>query len=104
LFQRGRYVPLQAKRGREDHVVAFARIHSTRAAISVVPRLSYTLMKGKEEPPIGAIWGDSEITIPPEVAGRRLRHVFTGERFDVGESILCREVFGRFPVALLAME
>lgn len=104
LFQRGAYIPLQAKRGREDHVIAFARTRPKGAVITIVPRLSYTLMKGKEEPPIGAVWGDSEITLPPAVVGRRLRNVFTAERFDVAESILCREAFGRFPVALLALE
>ena len=69
----------------------------------MVPRLSYTLMKGKEEPPIGAVWGDSELALPPEAIGRRVRNIFTGESFDVGESILCREVFSNFPVAVLAL-
>ena len=71
--------------------------------ITAVPRLSYTLMKGKEAPPLGAIWGDSEIALPPEAIGRRLHNVFTGESLTAGESILCREVFANFPVALLAL-
>jgi (1->4)-alpha-D-glucan 1-alpha-D-glucosylmutase len=103
LFQKGSYLPLRVRRGREEHVVAFARRHSGNAAITVVPRLSYTLMKGKEEPPIGAVWGDSELALPPEAIGRRVRNIFTGESFDVGESILCREVFSNFPVAVLAL-
>jgi (1->4)-alpha-D-glucan 1-alpha-D-glucosylmutase len=103
LFQNGSYLPLRVRRGREEHVVAFARCHSGNATITLVPRLSYTLMKGKEEAPLGAVWGDSELALPPEASGRRLRNVFTGESFEVGESILCREVFANFPVAVLAL-
>lgn len=103
LFQNGSYLPLPIRRGREEHVVAFARRYSREAAIIVVPRLSYTLMRGREEPPLGVIWGDSELALPPEAIGSRLHNVFTGESYEVGESILCREVFANFPVALLTL-
>ena len=100
LFQSGGYIPLHVTRGREEHVVAFARTTGSRAAITVVPRFAYTLMKGKEEPPIGTVWGDSELVLPPELAGRRIFNIFTGERFNVSDSVLCREIFAKFPVAL----
>ncbi len=48
LFRTGKYIPLQANRGKEDHVVAFARVRPGEAAIVVAPRLSYTLMKGND--------------------------------------------------------
>lgn len=103
LFQFGDYLPLPVRRGREEHAVAYARRHAGRTVIAVAPRLTYTLMKGKEEPPIGSVWGDSELLLPPQAIGQRLHNVFTGEQFEVGESILCREIFGRFPVALLTV-
>ena len=103
IFQDGSYLPLSIKRGREEHVIAFARRHAGSVVIAAVPRLSYTLMKGKESPPLGAIWGDSEIALPPEAVGRRLHNLFTGESLTAGESILCREVFASFPVALLSL-
>jgi (1->4)-alpha-D-glucan 1-alpha-D-glucosylmutase len=103
LFQNGSYLPLRVRRGREEHIVAFARRHSGNTSVTVVPRLSYTLMKGKEEPPLGAVWGDSEIALPPEAVGKRLQNIFTGESLDAGESVLCREVFANFPVALLTL-
>jgi (1->4)-alpha-D-glucan 1-alpha-D-glucosylmutase len=103
LFRNGNYLPLRVTRGREEHVVTFARRHAGNALITAIPRLSYTLMKGKEAPPLGAIWGDSEIALPPEAIGRRLHNVFTGESLHAGETILCREVFANFPVALLAL-
>ena len=103
LFQRGGYTALHVTRGREEHVVAFARRLGQKAAITVVPRFAYSLMKGKEEPPLGPVWGDSELVLPSELAGRRIHNIFTGERLDVGESILCREIFARFPVALFGL-
>jgi len=44
------------------------------------------------------------LQLPSEVVGRRLRNIFTGERFLAGNSLLCRELFGSFPLALLALD
>ena len=104
LFRLGDYLPLHVNRDRDQHVIAFARQHEGELAITAAPRLSYTIMKGREEPPLGTAWGDSELLLPPEAAGRRLRNVFTGERFVPDKSLLCRELFGCFPVALLALD
>ena len=104
LFHLGRYLPLEAARGREEHVVAFARVHGPQAAITAVPRFAYTLMKGKEEPPLGPVWGDSEICLPQQLFGRRLRNVITGEYLNAGESLLCREIFASFPVGLFTLD
>jgi (1->4)-alpha-D-glucan 1-alpha-D-glucosylmutase len=52
LFQSGKYVPLYANCGKEEHVVAFARACQGEAAIVAAPRLSYTLTKGNAEPPL----------------------------------------------------
>ena len=104
LYRYGSYVPLQVNRGREEHVVAFARQYKETSAITAVPRFAYTLMRGKEELPLGPAWGDAELALPNGVAGKRLRNIFTGEVHDAGSSLLCREIFGRFPFALLASE
>ena len=47
-------------------MLAFARRYEGQAAIVAAPRLSYTLMRGKEEPPVGSAWGDAELALPPE--------------------------------------
>ena len=104
LFRLGRYLPLEASRGKEEHVVAFARQHAGQMSITAVPRLSLTLMKGREEPPIGAVWGDTELLLPPQAAGKRWRNILTDEVLTGGQSLLCREVFASFPVALLALD
>src|SRR5208283_4091779 len=57
LFRHGAYLPLHVARGREEHVLAFARQHEGDWAIVAAPRLSLTLMKGREEPPLGHAWG-----------------------------------------------
>ena len=105
LFQHGRYVPLQVLHDKEEHVVAFARVQGQNTAIVAAPRLSYTLMKGKVEPPTGHVWSDMELVLPAEVAGRQWRNVFTGKvlRSTARNSLLCREVFTQFPVALLGV-
>jgi len=104
LFRLGTYLPLSATRSREEHVVAFAREHNGDLAIAAAPRFSYTLMRGREEPPIGPAWGDAQLSVPPLAKGRQLRNVFTGEKVAAGRSILCREVFAAFPVALLILD
>ena len=101
LFQLGSYLPLQMIHGREEHLVAFARVHQGETIIVAAPRFSYTLMKGREEPPLGGVWGDSELLLPPEAIGKPLRNVFTGEILSPGQSLLGREVLANFPLALL---
>jgi (1->4)-alpha-D-glucan 1-alpha-D-glucosylmutase len=103
LFRLGKYIPLETGRGREEHIIAFAREHEEQAAIVAAPRLGYTMMKGREEPPLGAAWGDSEISVPAHIVGKRVRNILTGETLFVERSLLCREVFAHFPVALLAV-
>ncbi len=104
LFRTGKYIPLQANRGKEDFVVAFARVRLGEAVIVAAPRLSYTLMKGNAEPPLGAAWNDSELVLPPELKHTRWHNVFTGEELTVAERApLCREIFAHFPVALFTL-
>jgi maltooligosyltrehalose synthase len=59
-------------------------------------------MKGVVQPPLGRAWDRSYIEVPPEITGS-FRNVFTGEVLTVNgeQRLLCSEVFGAFPVALL---
>ena len=100
VFQRGEYVPVTVSHAHAQHVVAFTRGGSVLAA---VPRFAFTLMGGRPELPLGAIWGDGDL-VAPDLAGAALRNVFTGARAGVGADgrLALREVFAEFPVALLA--
>ena len=103
LFRAGAYLPLGTGEEKREHVVAFARSYQDSVAIAAVPRFSYTLMRGRPQPPIGDAWGNAELQLPPETAGSRLLNIFTGEVLPAnGRALPCREVFARFPVALLA--
>jgi (1->4)-alpha-D-glucan 1-alpha-D-glucosylmutase len=102
LFHPGRYRPLPAIGLKHQHVVAFAREQHNHVAIVAVPRLSYTLAGGSLRAPLGELWEVTELPVPPRCA-EFLENIFTGEKIRVTQqrTLLCREVFAHFPVALL---
>lgn len=102
LFHPGRYRSLHAVGAKQQHVVAFAREHNNHVAIVAVPRLSYTLAGGALRAPLAELWDTTELPVPPRCA-EFLENVFTGEKIRVTaqRTLLCREVFAHFPVALL---
>ena len=103
LFQVGRYSPLHAQGARRDNVVAFAREHHNQVAIVAAPRLSYQLAGGSLRAPLGDLWQETEIPVPSRTA-EFVENVFTGEKVRVtpNRTLLCRELFRHFPVALVA--
>jgi (1->4)-alpha-D-glucan 1-alpha-D-glucosylmutase len=102
LFHEGSYVPLAAAGAKQDHVVSFARVRNGEAAVVAVPRLSFTLMGSTVLPPLGEVWEDTSISVPAGLP-HILENVFSGEeiRMSPGQTLLCREIFTHFPVALL---
>ncbi len=102
LFMEGSYTPLTAIGDQKRHVIAYARSHNGKHVIVAAPRLSYTLMKGVMQPPLGHAWGKSYIELPPEISGG-FRSVFPGHHWRVGadQRLLCSELFDSFPLALL---
>jgi (1->4)-alpha-D-glucan 1-alpha-D-glucosylmutase len=108
LFARGSYVPLDAAGPRREHVCAFARVLDGEVLFVAVPRLVVRLVGGAERPPVGAeVWGKTRLLLPPELAGRGFRNLFTGELAVVADhggapSLPLAAVLGRFPVALFA--
>jgi (1->4)-alpha-D-glucan 1-alpha-D-glucosylmutase len=100
LFQAGGYVPLSGHGERAEHLVAFAREHDWHMAITAVPRLPYTLFGGQPRA-LPERWGDTLLALPAN-APAELVNVFTGERLRASNgTLLCREIFAHFPVALL---
>ena len=102
LFASGVYRPLYGAVEKVEHVISFLRSHERKSAIVAVPRFSLTLMRGELRPPIGDAWGAAELALPPG-APPEFRNVLTGEivRQTAARSLLCRELFANFPVALL---
>lgn len=105
LFQRGSYVPLTATNGKEEHAIAFLRQDPStgKALLTVIPRFTHTLMKGKTELPLGKHWGDSVLPLP-SAAAQRYRNIFTGEVLEITDSMHLSQVFAQFPVAMLLSE
>jgi (1->4)-alpha-D-glucan 1-alpha-D-glucosylmutase len=110
LFRASPYLPIDAIGEKQEHVISFAREASSApvsgdqtTVIVAVPRFAYTLMKGRIAPPVGDAWGDTELLIPPH-APNYFENVLTGEMVKVTNkrTLLCREVFANFPVALLS--
>ena len=108
IFQRGRYVPLQATGQRSEHVCAFAREYAGRVAVAVVPRLCATLLDENfitlcDE----KLWGDTpfEVRLPPSSC---YHSVLTGECFPTqgegGWFLPLGKLLQPFPVALLLNE
>jgi (1->4)-alpha-D-glucan 1-alpha-D-glucosylmutase len=102
LFHAGSYTPLYALGAKREHMVAFAREHQGRVAIVAVPRLSFTLAAGAVRPPLGELWEDTVLPVPPQAA-EFMDAAFTGEKIRVTpeRTLLGREIFAHFPVALL---
>jgi (1->4)-alpha-D-glucan 1-alpha-D-glucosylmutase len=100
----GHYRPLETQGPLAEHALAFARVGSGTAALTVVPRL--LARRGADGPPLGTTyWGDeSRVLVPPE-AGARLVNVLTGERLAVeGGGLRLADVLSNFPVALLVTQ
>jgi (1->4)-alpha-D-glucan 1-alpha-D-glucosylmutase len=102
LFAAGLYRPLYGVVEKAEHVIAAMRTHQHSTAVVAVPRFAYTLMRGETHPPLGEAWGNAEIALP-QGAPPEYENILTGEvvRATGARSLLCREVFARFPVALL---
>ena len=102
MFHTGSYMPLFASGEKQEHVCAFARSEGRESALIAVPRLVSKLAGGEQRPPTGEIWGNTELPAPQGAS--MLRDVFTGKEFQANArgTVLCRELFAHFPVALLA--
>jgi (1->4)-alpha-D-glucan 1-alpha-D-glucosylmutase len=101
LYADGSYTALEATGAKAAHVCAFARALNAEAAIVVAPRLVVGLTGGDEAPPVGAVWGDTALALPPELAGARLRDVLSGRVHAPGAALPLAELLGTLPVALL---
>jgi (1->4)-alpha-D-glucan 1-alpha-D-glucosylmutase len=106
LFQSGRYIPLNVRGAKANHVCAFARENDGRLAIGAVPRLCATLMGDEFNSPCDeTLWADTEVELP-ETDASCMHNAFTGEcitlRGKAGRQTLrVGRMLRDFPVALL---
>lgn len=90
-----------------DHIVAFARHHEGRVAITVAPRLYTQFMNiSGGLLPATDVWKDTRIDVSC-LSAVKYRNPLTDETLSVGEKddgvfLLAEELLKNFPVALLA--
>lgn len=87
LFRKGSYVPVRTEGRFADHICAFARAYGDELVVAAAPRLLVGVTGGDTAIPTGDSWQDTIVFFPPELVGRELRNVLTGEAIDlaVGE-------------------
>lgn len=109
LFQSGRYVPLNVRGQKANHVSAFARELDGRLAIVTVPRLCGMLLGDEFSSPCNeALWADTEIEFP-ETGASCIHNVFTGECIALRggaerPTLQVGRMLRDFPVALFLSE
>jgi maltooligosyltrehalose synthase len=88
-------------------VFAYARRLGNAVAITCVPRLVATLSPDAATPLVGAVWGDTRIVLPEQLAGASWGDAFTSSRIepepvDGRPTLAAAAVFAHLPVSLLS--
>lgn len=125
LFRRGNYLPLAAEGKRAGHLLAFARTDGDDALVVIVPRLVLAAFgrgtdEGQAEEEAAAIsqeqklerklerrqvrWAETDIVLPPLLAGRRYRDIWSGATLDPETRLPVAQAFGINPFAILRAE
>lgn len=108
LFRHGDYRPLTCRGAREAHLCAFVRQREGLVLVVVAARWIARLCPD-ETPPIGeAVWQDTLVELPPELAGMALRDVLSRETVGCTREETPRlrvgDVLGWGPVGVLVGE
>ncbi|EKS6648401.1 malto-oligosyltrehalose synthase [Enterobacter hormaechei] len=81
LFRYGDWLPLKVSGEREEKLIVYARINNDEALIVAVPRLVFDVTDN------ATLWANTTVAIPQELAGKRYRDLFTGERRRLAETL-----------------
>jgi maltooligosyltrehalose synthase len=106
LFRKGDYLPIISEGSKKDHLCAFARRYQNEKCLVIAPRF-FSKLAGREGFSLGKeVWDDTKILLPDGMFQREASNLFTGERLHPQTEgkktfLLAREVFSRFPVALM---
>jgi (1->4)-alpha-D-glucan 1-alpha-D-glucosylmutase len=82
LFLHGDYLPLGVRGAQAERIIAFARRHGERWALTAVPRFLIALVAEGEDPLGERVWTDTEIELP-DGAPTRWRDALTGEKLTL---------------------
>jgi (1->4)-alpha-D-glucan 1-alpha-D-glucosylmutase len=104
LFARGGYEPLTVEGARAHHVLAFARSHEDKVAITVVGRrLARLICDGRHAAPPPDAWGDTAVLLPPHWRDLHLTDELHGTHLAAEDGRLrLAKLLTRLPVGLLS--
>jgi (1->4)-alpha-D-glucan 1-alpha-D-glucosylmutase len=98
LFPVGRYEALEVEGIGAPRTLAFLRAGASTSVVVVVPRLVLRALRSG----LGPVYETTRVRLPPELAGRRLRHLLTGATVaPVEGGLAVGPLLTDFPVAVL---
>jgi (1->4)-alpha-D-glucan 1-alpha-D-glucosylmutase len=100
LFRKGSYLPLETNGKRARNIVAFAREFEDRVLVVVAPRLVLEALHDLAASRTSG-WAETLIALPPGLADRRYRDIFTGRTFDFHDQAGVNWTFADHPFAVL---
>jgi len=106
LFATGSYIPFETSGTHAHHVIAFARRAADEGAIVAAGRFFTRLGGGARTLPAGAVWSDTGLSLPADLASRRYLDLFTDRTIDVHEKdgvtwLSMGEAFALMPISML---
>jgi len=106
LFLKGEFLPVRVDCSRHQNVAAFARRYRGQWAIAVVPRCVVRSLDLPDSTSPDQFWADTKISLSTS-APSSWCNVFTNEKITAltekeQRTMAIAQLFGRFPVALLA--
>jgi (1->4)-alpha-D-glucan 1-alpha-D-glucosylmutase len=96
VFTRGAYRMLAVTGSQAKHVIAFAREHAGRCAITVASRLTHASIAAQPS----EWWADTAIALPPELHGRCWESQLTPDTVSAQISLELRRLFVKLPMTV----
>jgi len=103
LFRNGEYIPLEVNGVRAKNIVAFARHNDRNALLVVTPRHVLEALQDLASSR-SAHWAATRVVLPPPLAERRYRDIFSGRIFDFSGDASVNWAFADHPFAVLLAE
>jgi (1->4)-alpha-D-glucan 1-alpha-D-glucosylmutase len=99
LFLQGEYIPVTGN----EKIVAYARKHNNKWVLIVFPVHIKTITENKGGLLGEQAWSNDSLHLP-EGAPTMWKNIFTNETVTGDKQLLLKEVFAKFPLALLTAE
>jgi (1->4)-alpha-D-glucan 1-alpha-D-glucosylmutase len=98
VYERGTYEPVNKSGEFAENIIAFARSYEGTYCVTVAPRFLTDVVE-EGTIPIGAVWKETWVRLPVDV--RQWRNAVTGESLEASGDAALRDVFAKFPCAVL---